>query len=135
MTPPADLSGVGTLQHSTASRRPSLGYVIVGALVAAFLGLRWGGIRRGIWIDLDVYIRGAAAVLRHEPLYAVSVQGQPFTYPPFAALRFVALRLTPPRSGWAQCSLHATHGSSGAAVSSTCRASARKPSSGATTSR
>jgi alpha-1,2-mannosyltransferase len=63
--------------------------VILAALVAAFLWLRWGGIRRGIWIDLDVYVRGAAAVLRHEPLYTVSVQGQPFTYPPFAALVFV----------------------------------------------
>ncbi len=67
--------------------------MIVAALVAAFLWLRWGGIRRGIWIDLDVYVRGAAAVLRHEPLYAVSVQGQPFTYPPFAALLFVPLEL------------------------------------------
>jgi len=93
MTPPADLSGVGTLQHSTASRRPSLGYVIVGALVAAFLGLRWGGIRRGIWIDLDVYIRGAAAAMHNEPLYGVSVQGQPFTYTPFAALFFIPLEV------------------------------------------
>jgi alpha-1,2-mannosyltransferase len=55
--------------------------------------LRWGGIRKGIWIDLDVYIRGAEAVMRHEPLYAVAVQGQPFTYPPFAALLFVPLEL------------------------------------------
>ena len=31
--------------------------------------------------------------MRHEPLYAVSVQGQPFTYPPFAALLFVPLQL------------------------------------------
>lgn len=54
---------------------------------------RWGGIRKGIWIDLDVYIRGALAVMRDEPLYAVSVQGQPFTYPPFAALIFVPLEL------------------------------------------
>jgi alpha-1,2-mannosyltransferase len=67
--------------------------VILAALVAAFLWLRWGGIRRGIWIDLDVYVRGAAAVLRHEPLYTVSVQGQPFTYPPFAALVFVPFEL------------------------------------------
>lgn len=48
---------------------------------------------KGIWIDLDVYIRGATAVMRHEPLYGVSVQGQPFTYPPFAALLFVPLEL------------------------------------------
>jgi alpha-1,2-mannosyltransferase len=67
--------------------------VIVASVVAVLLWLRWGGIRKGIWIDLDVYIRGAAAVMRHEPLYAVSVQGQPFTYPPFAALLFVPLEL------------------------------------------
>jgi len=67
--------------------------VIVASAVAALLWLRWGGIRKGIWIDLDVYIRGAAAVMRHEPLYGVSVQGQPFTYTPFAALFFVPLEL------------------------------------------
>jgi alpha-1,2-mannosyltransferase len=87
------LSGEGTLQQPTASRRPPLGYVIVASVVAVFLWLRWGGIRKGIWIDLDVYIRGAAALIRHEPLYSVSVQGQPFTYPPFAGLVFVPFEL------------------------------------------
>jgi alpha-1,2-mannosyltransferase len=91
MTSQADLSRGGTLQQSVASRRPSLAYVTLACVVGAFLWLRWGGIRRGIWIDLDVYIRGAAAVIRHEPLYGVSVQGQFFTYPPFAALFFVPL--------------------------------------------
>jgi alpha-1,2-mannosyltransferase len=67
--------------------------VIVAGVVAVLLLVRWGGIRKGIWIDLDVYIRGASAVMRHEPLYAVSVEGQPFTYPPFAALLFVPLEL------------------------------------------
>ena len=87
------MSGDGTLQQSAASRRPSLAYVIVASAVAVLLWLRWGGIRKGIWIDLDVYIRGATAVMRHEPLYGVSVQGQPFTYTPFAALFFVPLQL------------------------------------------
>jgi alpha-1,2-mannosyltransferase len=87
------LSGEGTLQQSIASRRPSLAYVILASLVTLLLWLRWGTVRKGIWIDLDVYIRGAAAVMRNEPLYGVSVQGQPFTYPPFAALLFVPLEL------------------------------------------
>ena len=87
------ISGEGTLQQSTAGRRPSLAYVIVASMVAVLLWLRWGGIPKGIWIDLDVYIRGAAAVIGHEPLYGVSVQGQQFTYPPFAALIFVPLEL------------------------------------------
>ena len=67
--------------------------MIVASVVTVLLWLRWGGIRKGIWIDLDVYIRGASAVMHHEPLYGVSVQGQPFTYPPFAALLFVPLEL------------------------------------------
>ena len=81
------------LQQLTSSRRPQLAYVILASVVAVLLWTRWGGITKGIWIDLDVYIRGAAAVLRHEPLYGVSVQGQPFTYTPFAALFFVPLEL------------------------------------------
>lgn len=87
------MSGDGTPQQSTAVRRPSLAYVIVASAVAVLFWLRWGAIRKGLWIDLDVYIRGAAAVMRHEPLYSVSVQGQPFTYPPFAALLFVPLQM------------------------------------------
>jgi alpha-1,2-mannosyltransferase len=62
-------------------------------VVAALVLLRWGGIRKGIWVDLDVYIRGAAAIMNHEQLYAVSVHGLPFTYSPFAALVFVPLQL------------------------------------------
>ena len=65
----------------------------MASLVAVLLWVRWGGIRKGIWIDLDVYIRGASAVLHHEPLYGVSVHGQPFTYPPFAALVFIPFDL------------------------------------------
>lgn len=82
-----------TLQQSTASKRPSLTYVIAASVVAVLLWLRWGGIRRGIWVDLDVYVRGATAVLRHEPLYSVSAHGLPFTYSPFAAVIFVPLQL------------------------------------------
>jgi alpha-1,2-mannosyltransferase len=93
MTSHTDLSGEGTLQQLIASRRPALAYVTLAGVVGALLWLRWGGIRQGIWIDLNVYIRGAAAVMRHEPLYGVSVQGQFFTYPPFAALFFVPLEL------------------------------------------
>ena len=67
--------------------------MIVAGVVAGLLWARWGGIRRGIWVDLDVYIRGAAAVVHHEQLYAVSVHGLPFTYSPFAALVFVPLQV------------------------------------------
>jgi alpha-1,2-mannosyltransferase len=63
------------------------------SLVCALIWLRWGGIRKGIWVDLDVYIRGAAAMVRHEQLYSVSVHGLPFTYPPFAAFLYVPLEM------------------------------------------
>ena len=91
MTSDRRSSGEGTLQTSVARTRHSLANVIVASMVAVLVGLRWAGVHKGIWIDLDVYIRGAAAVLRHEPLYDVSVQGQVFTYPPFAAMLFVPL--------------------------------------------
>jgi alpha-1,2-mannosyltransferase len=82
-----------TLQQSNAGRRASLAHVALASVVGALLWLRWGGIRKGIWIDLEVYIRGAAAVMSHEQLYRISVQGQFFTYPPFAALLFVPFEL------------------------------------------
>jgi len=80
------------LQQSVARRRPSLTYVLVASVVAVLLWLRWGGIRKGIWDDLEVYSRGAAAVNHHDPLYSVSVHGLFFTYPPFAAVVFVPSR-------------------------------------------
>jgi len=67
--------------------------VTLASVVGALIWLRWGGIRKGIWVDLDVYVRGASAVIHHEPLYSVSVHGLPFTYSPFAAVLFVPFEL------------------------------------------
>jgi alpha-1,2-mannosyltransferase len=88
-----DAQGEATVQQSAAGRRPTLAYVILASVAGALVWLRWGGVRKGIWVDLDVYIRGAAAVIRNEPLYSVSVHGLPFTYPPFAAVLYVPLEL------------------------------------------
>jgi len=44
----------------------------------------WG--TRGQWAELDAYIRGAAAVTRHEPLYSLSLHGLLITYPRFVAV-------------------------------------------------
>lgn len=85
--------GEVTVQQPVASRRPSLAYLTVAGAVCALVWLKWAGIHKGIWVDLDVYARGAAAMMGHEPLYSVSVHGLPFTYPPFAALLFVPLHL------------------------------------------
>lgn len=65
----------------------------VACAVAALIWLRWGGIRTGIWVDLDVYVQGAKAILQDRLLYSVRVDGLPFTYPPFAAVLFVPLEL------------------------------------------
>lgn len=81
------------LQQPIAGRRPSLAYLGLAGVLGALIWLRWGGIRRGIWVDLEVYARGAAAVMRHASLHVVNVQGQVFTYPPFAAVFFVPLEL------------------------------------------
>jgi alpha-1,2-mannosyltransferase len=67
--------------------------MIVASVVAVLVGLRWVGVRKGIWIDLDVHVRGATAVLHHEPLYGVGVQSLLFKYPPFAALFFVPFEM------------------------------------------
>lgn len=93
MTPDRRSSGEGTLQTSVAGTSHSRAHVIVASMVAVLVGLRWAGVRKGIWVDLDVYVRGAGALLRHESLYAVTVHGLPFTYPPFAALAFVPFEL------------------------------------------
>ena len=59
------------------------------------LWVTWHAIRKGIWVDLDVYVAGGRAVIDRSDLYAVSVHDLPFTYPPFAAVAFVPLALLP----------------------------------------
>ena len=70
-----------------------MAFVALASLVGALIWIRWGEIRKGIWVDLDVYVSGAAAVVHHVSLNGVNVQGQVFTYPPFAAVIFVPLEL------------------------------------------
>ena len=82
-----------TLLQPRAGRKPSPALVAMAGVVGALLWLRWGGIRNGIWVDLDVYARGADAVIHHQLLYDVSVHGLLFTYPPFAAVLFTPLEL------------------------------------------
>src|SRR5665648_1025308 len=90
---PSDCRGETTLKQSAVSRKPSLTRVALAFVVLALIWLRWGGVRKGFWIDLDVYARGAKALIHDESLYSVSVHGLPFTYPPFAALLFVPFEL------------------------------------------
>jgi alpha-1,2-mannosyltransferase len=60
--------------------------------VVALLWLRWSVVR-GNWADLDVYVRGAQAVVTRAPLYERQTGALPFTYSPFAAVLFAPLLL------------------------------------------
>src|SRR5665811_1175094 len=37
--------------------------------IAALYWLRWSGVNSGNWVDLDVYVRGAQAIVTGAPLY------------------------------------------------------------------
>ena len=60
--------------------------------VVTLLWLRWSVVR-GNWADLDVYVRGAQAVVTRAPLYERQTGALPFTYSPFAAVLFAPLLL------------------------------------------
>jgi alpha-1,2-mannosyltransferase len=62
------------------------------AVVALFC-LRWSGVNSGNWADLDVYTRGAQAIVAGTPLYEPQAGVLPFTYSPFAAVFFTPLHL------------------------------------------
>jgi alpha-1,2-mannosyltransferase len=59
--------------------------------IAALYWLRWSGVNSGNWVDLDVYVRGAKAVMTGAPLYEPPTGVLPFTYSPFAAGFFTPL--------------------------------------------
>ena len=91
---PADaLTTAGAVDRP--SGRPGPGWVLGVLLGAAMVWLTWHSIRKGIWVDLDVYVAGGRAVLDRSDLYAVTVHDLPFTYPPFAAVLFAPLALLP----------------------------------------
>ena len=61
-------------------------------VVVAVLWLRWSGARADM-ADLEVYVRGAQAIMTRAPLYQTQAGLLPFTYPPFAAVVFTPLQL------------------------------------------
>jgi alpha-1,2-mannosyltransferase len=61
--------------------------------VVALFWLRWSGVNSGNWADLDVYTRGAQAIVAGTPLYEPQAGVLPFTYSPFAAVFFTPLHL------------------------------------------
>jgi alpha-1,2-mannosyltransferase len=73
----------------TAAKKPLLAFLALLAVVA-LLWLRWSVVR-GNWADLDVYVRGAQAIVSRAPLYEQPAGVLPFTYSPFAAVLFTPL--------------------------------------------
>lgn len=77
-----------------AAKDPRLVSWAAAALtVAAVLWIRWSSVRAGSWADLEVYLRGAQAIVTGSPLYVQHAGVLPFTYSPFAALVFAPLHL------------------------------------------
>jgi alpha-1,2-mannosyltransferase len=73
--------------------RDSVLATVAVASVLVLQLLRWSGVNSGGWVDLDVYVRGAQAVVSGAPLYESHVGVLPFTYSPFAAALFTPLLL------------------------------------------
>ena len=67
--------------------------VLAVVAVGALHWLRWSGVNSGGWVDLEVYLRGAQAIVTRAPLYEQQAGVLPFTYSPFAAVAFTPLHL------------------------------------------
>ena len=93
MTPEA--SGA-TLRQPAVKDPRWVSWAFAVLTVAAVLWFRWSSVRAGSWADLEVYLRGARAIVTGSPLYVQHAGVLPFTYSPFAALVFTPLHLLSP---------------------------------------
>jgi alpha-1,2-mannosyltransferase len=75
----------------TEQNRQAVSYAAGGLAVVALYWLRWSGVNSGNWVDLEVYVRGAQAMVTGAPLYVSQPGVLPFTYSPFAAMVFAPL--------------------------------------------
>src|SRR5450631_3171453 len=80
---------------AAGNKRPASFAAAALALIALYW-LRWSGFNGGSWIDLQVYARGAQAILTGTPLYEGHPGVLPFTYSPFAAVVFAPLHFINP---------------------------------------
>ena len=78
-----------------ATNRRLVGWAATVLAVVALLWIRWS-VARGSWADLEVYLRGAQAIVTGTPLYVHHAGVLPFTYSPFAAMVFTPLHLLSP---------------------------------------
>ncbi len=88
-------AGVGSAGAPVTGRRPGPLEVAGTLLLLVMAWFTWGGLRSGIWVDLDVYRAGGQVVLSGGSLYDVRVEDLPFTYPPFSAVLFAPLAALP----------------------------------------
>jgi len=84
----------GSVFSWQSAKKPRFVSVVAAVLaVVALYWLRWSGVNSGNWVDLDVYVRGAHAIVARAPLYQTRDGVLPFTYSPFAAVVFTPLHL------------------------------------------
>jgi alpha-1,2-mannosyltransferase len=87
--------GGGAPRAVTGARRDwPAALTLAGVVIAVALG-RWLFPHESPLMDMDVYVHGARAVLRGEPLYEARIHDLPFTYSPFAAGVFMPLAMLP----------------------------------------
>jgi len=86
-------SSGAAVDRTAAKNRRLVGWTAAVLAVVALHWLRWSGANSGGWVDLDVYVRGAQAMLTRAPLYEPQDGELPFTYSPFAAVVFTPLHL------------------------------------------
>jgi alpha-1,2-mannosyltransferase len=79
------------IQKTGKNARPVV-WAAAAIPVVALLWLRWSPVRSN-WADLEVYLRGAQALVTRAPIYTQQPGVLPFTYPPFAAVAFTPLHL------------------------------------------
>ena len=77
----------------TAKNLRTVSFAAAVLAVGALYWLRWSGVNAGSYVDLEVYARGAQAILTRAPLYEPQAGALPFTYAPFAAVVFIPLHL------------------------------------------
>ena len=73
-----------------------LAQTISAMILCVAIAYRWSTLKStDFWVDIDVYLRGANAVIHGEDLYSVAVHGLKFTYSPFAAVVFTPFTVLP----------------------------------------
>jgi len=62
------------VNQKTARNTRAVSLAAAVLAVVALYWLRWSGVNSGNWVDLEVYVRGAQAIVTRAPLYASQTQ-------------------------------------------------------------